>query len=203
MSVTGIVRVGCPACGRDRDCKLVQSINSATDADAKQKLLAGTINVLACDCGARTQLAARLVYRDPDRDYTCQVVPDGKMDEAVALFDAVGMTGTRRLVPSQNALVEKIRILDAGLEDWAIEMTKVLLLASLGGPALEHVLLFDRIADGVIHWLRFDEQGVPTRMASTLATYEKLAAPPPRPGEVRIDRVWALLAVEAMIASVN
>lgn len=206
MSVTGIVRVTCPACGLDRDCKLVQSINAATDRDAKERLLTGEINVLACDCGARTQLAARLVFRDPDHDYTCQVVPDGKMDEAAALFEAAGMTGTRRLVPSQNALVEKVRILDAGLADWALEMTKVLLLASVGGTALEEVLLFERVEAGVIHWVRFDEHAVAVRTASTLAAYDRLAtreASRPAGRELRIDRAWALAAVEEMIASAN
>lgn len=203
MSVTGIVRVTCPACGQGRDCKLVQSINSATDGEAKQRLLAGDLNVLACECGARTQLAARLVYRDPDRDYTCQVVPDGKMAEALALFDAAGMTGTRRLVPSQNALVEKVRILDAGLDDWRLEMSKVLLLASLGGLALEHVLLFERVDGDIIHWLRIDDRGSAIRTASSLAVHAKVAAPPPNRADVRIDRAWAIAAVEAMIQSQN
>ena len=202
VSITGIVRVTCPACSRDRDCKLVQSINAVTDADAKQRLLAGTLNVLACDCGARTQLAVRVVYRDPERDYTCQVVPDGKMAEAAVLFEAVGMTGTRRLVPSQNALVEKVRILDAGLDDRTIEMMKVLLLASLGGAALEQVLLFDTVDAGLVHWLRFEPGGV-TRTASALAALEKLAPRRGEPSELQIDRAWAIAAVEAMIHGGN
>jgi hypothetical protein len=206
VSVTGIVRVACPACSRERDCTLVQSINTATDREAVQRLLAGDINVLACDCGARTQLAARLVFRDPERDYTCQVVPDGKMAEAAALFEVAGLTGTRRLVPSQNALVEKVRMLEAGLADWALEMTKVLLLASVGGTALEDVLLFEGADGGVIHWLRFAAHAEPSRTASALGAYEKLAtrdASRPRRDELRIDRAWAIAAVEAMITSGN
>ena len=202
VSVTGIVKVTCPACGRMRDCKLVQSINSAAEPEAKAKLLAGELNVLACDCGARTQLAAKLVYRDPDRDFTAQVVPDGSLAEAAAMFDAAGMTGTRRVVPSQNALVEKIRILDAGLEDWKLEMVKTLLLASLGGLALEEVLLFERVEAGAIHWLRFGPDGL-IRTASTLAQYAKLGGAPPHARELQIDRAWAIAAVDRMIHSAN
>jgi hypothetical protein len=81
-------------------------------------------------------------------------------------------------------------------------MTKELLLASLGGLALEQVLLFERLEADVIHWLRFDAQGA-TRTASARAAYDKLVAPPPKRGEVRIDRAWAIAAVEAMIQSQN
>ena len=47
MGVVGVVHVECPGCGRAQDVTLVQSINTRTDADAKQRLLAGELNVLA------------------------------------------------------------------------------------------------------------------------------------------------------------
>lgn len=200
MSVTGIVKVSCPACGRSHEAKLVQSVDARTDAEAKAKLLAGELNVLACACGARTQLAARLVYLD--RELTIQVVPDGKLAEAAAMFEAAGMTGTRRLVPSQNALVEKVKIADAGLEDWKVEMVKVLLLASLGGLALEEILLFDSASADRIEWLRFTPDGI-VRMASARAQYDKLSALPPAAKDLQIDRAWAIAAVERMIQSAN
>ena len=202
MSVTGIVKVTCPACGRTRDAKLVQSINAQTDAEAKAKLLAGELNVLACECGARTQLMARLVYRDAERELTIQVVPDGKLAEAAALFEAAGMPGTRRLVPSQNALVEKVKIAGAGLEDWRLEMVKVLLLASLGGLALEEILLFEAADADTISWLRFAPEGI-VKVASARAQYDKLVAPPPKARDLEIDRAWAIAAVERMIQSAN
>lgn len=200
MSVTGIVKVTCPACGRTRDAKLVQSVDARTEADAKAKLLAGELNVLACECGARTQLLARLVYLD--RELTIQVVPDGKLGEAAAMFEAAGMTGTRRLVPSQNALVEKVKIADAGLEDWRLEMVKVLLLASLGGLALEEILLFDSADASTISWIRFSPDGL-VKMASARAQYDKLSAEPPKAKDYEIDRAWAIAAVERMIQSAN
>lgn len=209
MVVRGTARVTCPACGKQREGELVQSISTQTNPKDKQRLLDAELNVLACSCGKRTQLAANLLFHDPDAHYYCQVVPGGEqaMDEAAAAFAASGVSGTLRLVPSQNALVEKVKLLDAGLEDWAAEMTKVLLLASIG--ELDRVLLFDSIDRdaGLLRWVLFDEEGrAPESVSSPLAAYEKVAAreaSKPAATELRIDRAWAIEAVKRMVAAAN
>lgn len=209
MTVRGTAKVTCPACGKQQDTELVQSINTALNAKDKERLLAGELNVLACSCGKRTQLAANVLYHDPVAHYFCQVVPGDEraMAEAAAAFAASGVSGTLRLVPSQNALVEKVKLLDAGLEDWAIEMTKVLLLASIG--ELDRVLLFDTVDRdaGLLRWVIFDEEGrTPKPVSSPLAAYEKVAARTqgkPTAAELRIDRLWAVEAVQQMVTQAN
>jgi len=209
MVIRGSAQVTCPACGAKHDAELVQSINTQTNPKDKQRLLDGELNVLQCTCGKRTQLAANVLFHDPDAHYYCQVVPGGDkaMDEAAAAFAAAGVSGTLRLVPSLNALVEKVKLLDAGLEDWAIEMTKVLLLASIN--EIDRVLLFsaiDRDA-GVLRWVIFDEEGrTPEAVSSPLAAYEKLVTRTqsrPAPTELRIDRAWAVEMVKRMVAAAN
>jgi hypothetical protein len=111
----------------------------------------------------------------------------------------------QRLVPSLNALVEKVKLLDAGLEDWAIEMAKVLLLASREDRDLERVLLFDGIDGAIIRWVLFEPDGARI-VASPIGAYAKLAARTqgrPAPLELRIDRAWAIDAVRTMIADAN
>jgi hypothetical protein len=207
MSVTGTISVACPGCGAAHECRLVQSINARTAPDDKKKLLAGELNVLACACGRRFQLAATVVFHDPDADVLYQVVPDeAEMTKAEELMRAVGGTGARRLLPSLNALVEKVKLLDAGLDDRAIEMTKVLLLASRPQPDLDLVLLFEAVEReaGVIQWLLFDpESDAPVQLASPLASYERLVERAKRETAMRIDRAWAVDAVKAMIADAN
>jgi hypothetical protein len=202
VKITGTTRVTCPACGRERDVSLVQSINTQDDPEARQQLLAGELNVLACDCGRRTQLVCELLYYDPIGELTIYVSPQsGKGEHA---FDAVGAHGTQRLVPSPNALVEKVKIADAGLEDWVIEMVKVLLLASLPEPDLDRVLLFDRLEDDRIHWVLFGTDAA--RCASPMAAYHRLAARTqarPKPTERRVDRLWAVEAVQQMMKGGN
>ena len=205
MKITGTARVTCPGCGLPHEVKLVQSINAQDEPEAKQQLLAGELDVLACECGRRTQLVAEVLYADPIGAFFCQVAPDdASMAKGEAAFAAAGVPGTQRLVPSLNALVEKIKIHDAGLEDWVIEMVKVLLLASLPSPDLDAVLLFDRAEGETLRWVMFD--GEPRAMASPLAAYTRLAARTnarPKAGELRIDRAWAVTAVQHMMRNGN
>ena len=209
MAILGTVRVQCPGCDLERDCQLVQSINTRKDPDAKRRLLDGTLNMLVCACGRRSQLASIVVFHDPDADYLCQVCPggDAAMEDAARIMLAAGGTGTQRLVPSLNALVEKVKLVDAGLDDWAIEMAKVLLLAASEPPDLDRVLLFDRVdrAQQLIHWVRFGTRAS-REAVSPLAAYTKLAARTnarPARSELRIDRAWAVEAVRVMIAGAN
>jgi hypothetical protein len=208
VSITGTVRVRCPACAREQDVQLVQAVNAAKDVAVKKRLLAGELNVLECECGKRTPLAANVVFHDPAKDLFIRVVPGGDdkaMAEAAAQFRAAGVTGVQRLVPSLNALIEKVKIFDAGLEDWAIEMTKVLLLSTTG--TLDVVLLFAIADEHVLRWVRFDAYGrSPEPVASPRDAYERIAsreASRPAPDEYQIDRAWAVEAVRAMIAASN
>jgi len=209
VTIKGTVFVRCPGCGAEHEAELVQSLNARLEPELVQRLVRGELGVLACACGKRTQLAATLLYHDPDRDYFCQVCPGGEaaMAKGAEAFATIGAVGTRRLVPSQNALIEKVKLLEAGLADWAIEMIKVLLLASLGETdALDRVLLFDRIEDDRILWALFDGEGrSPRVVASPLAAYHRVIAssPPPAASELRVDRAWAVAAVQAMIAAGN
>jgi hypothetical protein len=210
VTIVGTAQVRCPSCGTVQDAELVQSINTQKNPSLVERLLAGELNVLACTCGKRTQLSANVVFHDPAADFLCQVCPGGEeaMAQAAAAFRASGATGPQRIVPTLNALVEKAKLLEAGLEDWAIEMTKVLLLASLGNE-LDRVLLFSSIdrGAGVIHWVLFDEDGGrPELMTSPARAYDKLAARTnarPAHGELRIDRAWAVEAVREMISNAN
>ena len=201
MVIRGTTRVKCPACGTEQDAQLVQTIDPRENPDDKTKLLAGELNVLACKCGKVTQLASNVVYKQDA--YTCQVVPGGEqaMAEAAAAFTASGIAGRRRLVPSLNALVEKVKLLDAGLDDRAVEMAKVLLLATVG--ELDRVLLFDAREGELINWVMFDEDGEPEAVSSAATQVEKLAERPMKDDELRVDRAWAVEAVKAMVTGAN
>lgn len=224
MKITGTVSVACPVCGAVAQHAVVQTVNPHADPDNAAKLLRGELNVATCACGKRTQLAADFVYSDPEAQIVLHACPDGEaaMQRAEAAFaSSYGAPGpgqgvqrdveriVQRIVPSMNALVEKVKIAQAGLHDWAVEMLKVLLLASLAIDDDDRVLLFshlDRDAEA-IRWLLFDPFGEsPSSMSSPLSSYERLLATAgagPTPGQRRIDRAWAIEAVRAMIASGN
>jgi hypothetical protein len=203
MIIRGTTRIACPACGTERDCQLVQTIDPRENPADKQRLLDGELNVLACEhCGKRTQLAAQLLYQDRDAGFYAQVCPGGEaaLDAGAVAFAASGVSGTLRVVPTQNALVEKIKLVDAGLADWAVELVKVLLLATIG--ELGRVLLFDALDEDVLRWLMFDEDGRVERLSSPKSNYDRLATRTP-PRELQIDRAWAIAAAQQMLESAN
>ncbi len=219
MSLVGKIRVTCPGCGTSHDCELVQSINTDRSPALRERLLAGEINMLTCECGRRVQLAGNLLFHDPGAHYLCQVCPGGEeadrgpadqsgktIDQAAAAFRASGATGTLRLVPSQNALIEKVKILDAGLDDWAVELVKVLLLASLEIADLDRIVLFDRVDGDQLRWVMF-EDGAPVTFSSPKVAYENLrrerATARPSTDELQIDRRWAVEALRKILREPN
>lgn len=227
MKITGTVSVACPVCGVVAEHELVQTVNPREDPESKERLLRGELNVAVCECGKRTQLAGNLVFHDPEAGILCHVCPDGEaaMQRAEAAFEAAfagaaaaaGPAGSsperprgmQRIVPSVNALVEKLKIAEAGLEDWAIEMMKVLLLASIPIDDDDRVMLFSRLdaEEQKLWWLLFDAHGEnPAAMPSPLGGYHRLVAScggGPQPSQRRIDRAWAIEAVRQMIAAGN
>jgi hypothetical protein len=182
----------------------VQSINTRQNPEIKARLLAGDLNMLDCTaCSKRTLLSATLLYHDPDREYFCQACPGGEpaMTAGAAAFTAIGAVGTRRLVPSQNALVEKVKLLEAGLDDRVIEVLKVILLAA-DNDDLNSILLFDQVDRdaGLLRWILLRPERA---LASPLAAYDKLALTLKPTDDLRIDRAWALEAARAMMTNAN
>lgn len=207
MSVTGTIEVACPGCGLSQDVRLVQSINAVTQPEDKASLVAGDLNTLVCACGRRAVLESTVLFHDPTADIYVQVVPggEGAMKVAARVMLGVGATGPKRLVPSLNALVEKVKLLDAGLADGPIEVAKLLLLAALDPNELDRPLLFDRSDGEVLWWVLYDGAR-PEAKQSLRAVYDKLAASPavqPARDELRVDRAWAVTAFERMVAAGN
>ena len=199
MIISGTIRVACPACALEADVPITQSINAREKPELKARLLTGDFNLLACErCGKRTQLETSLSFHDPDREYFCVATPGNDALGEAALGE-VGNIGTRRLVPSKNALVEKVKILDADLDDRVVEVLKVLLLASRGDD-INSVLLFERADDTTLTWLLLDDKQI---LSSPRSAYAKLASTLKPSDDLRIDRAWAVEAARAMMASAN
>lgn len=206
MSLVSKTQVKCPSCGRESDVELVRSINTEVAPTLKANLLDGSLNVLACECGKRTLLAADLLFHDPKAQYYCQVVAAGEtaMSKAAKAFAESGVAGTLRLVPSLNGLVEKVKMLESGLEDWALEMVKVLLLVSSGITELNTVVLFEAKDGELFKWLLFDEGGQsPQLLTSPMAPYTRVlqqwSQVKPPPETLRIDRAWAVDALKKVM----
>ncbi len=76
MSVKESVEAKCPACGEESSTTVWRSMNVTQDPDAKELLLAGTVNVFQCPkCGYESMLDIDFLYHDMERKFCVQYYP--------------------------------------------------------------------------------------------------------------------------------
>ena len=133
MSATSII---CNKCGKTFEVEAVASINSEREPELKEQLLNGSLFLRECPhCGARNLAKWPLLYHDPSEKVMIwlsdgSVDTEARMKAAVAGEDFAGYNG--RIVDTPGALLEKVKIFDAGLDDLALEMAKFITRQELG-----------------------------------------------------------------------
>lgn len=146
MSDLKQANINCGECGKSFDTEYWASVNVSTNPELKEALLKQKLNVVTCPaCGHGGSLEVDLLYHDMTEKLWVQVVlsgdPGSMIEEQNAAFEQMqGMVGEeignamnteykRRVVPSYSHLFEKIWINDAGLDDRAVELLKLILVA--------------------------------------------------------------------------
>ena len=117
--------IRCPKCGLSQEMCVWRSVNLTTDPDLKAKLLDGTLMRFHCQgCRHSGKIESDLLYHDMEKDLAVWLkYPDENgsfyIDPAAAsLGNIFGETYVRRIVPSYEELIEKIKISDAGFNDF-------------------------------------------------------------------------------------
>ena len=133
--------IKCPNCAREAEFKTWSSLNVTLDPLEKKRLISRELFQFKCPgCSTVTDIVYPMLYHDmtghqmifliPDApDGTPQPPPRGFEASVLAAMAAEGYRF--RIVGSQNDLVEKILIFDAGLEDGPMEMVKLALRDNL------------------------------------------------------------------------
>ena len=142
MSLNTQQSIKCPSCGQLQNMTVWDSITVKDSADLKKDLLSGKVNIFKCgSCSHSGLVPSPMLYHDEDRKLMMSFAPCN--DEALKkrLFDNVCETSKAsneldkyeeynfRFVSEYNSLLEKILIFDAGLNDKAIEVIKLLILS--------------------------------------------------------------------------
>ena len=129
----------CPNCGKAFEVEAVAAINTERDPELKERLLSGELFLRECPhCGARTLAKFPLLYHDPAEKLMIWLSDgsadtEARMQAAVTGNDFEGYTG--RIVDTPGALIEKVKIFDAGLDDLSLEMAKFVTRQELGKDA--------------------------------------------------------------------
>jgi hypothetical protein len=159
MSTTRAYPIACPKCRHAIEAQLHESINTRDDPGLREALLANRVNAVACPgCGFAFRVDKPLFYHDPGRGFLIHWLPLGSATAEEGERQFGEMTGElARLAPAGVALpslhlvftraelVERIFLLEAGLDERLVEYVKHLVFSKNAGrldPARK-TLLFD------------------------------------------------------------
>ena len=125
--------VTCPHCGQESKYRLWNSVNTALNPELKQKILSKELFLFQCpECGEKMIVDYGMLYHQTEDKLMIYYVTDDN-----EFTDVVGKLAGRniddrdeeyrcRVVCSSDELAEKIMIFDAGLDDRAVELLKLL-----------------------------------------------------------------------------
>lgn len=142
MSKRRKIMVTCPECGKEAPFVIWDSINTTIHPEMKAAVRDGSAFCFKCpQCGGKAyvdfetlyhQMEDRIMvfYVDEDEaDNTCKLFTNHMEDQSPNNLKMQGYL--MRVVISQNDLLEKLAIFDAGLDDRIIEIAKLLVLATV------------------------------------------------------------------------
>lgn len=197
--------ITCPKCRHQQDFTIWNSVNVDLDSSLKERILSGELTRFTCDqCQHSCEVNYPLLYHDMTRRLMVYFVVGDDTSELSSLPFGAMMKGYQlRTVTSRNELVEKIWIAEAGLDDRAMELFKLSLIAQMEAagndglffagedrtPEGRHVANFAWLTQGSI-------ESITTLMESYTGFAEDIAAilekEPAIAGEwLRIDRDFA------------
>ena len=201
MSLFTPVSVPCPKCETPMSMDAVGSVNADRRPDLRDEILTRDFQRETCsNCGTTFRLAPEFTYLDIARGLWIATLPYpslGTWPEACArameTFDAAygaaaGQTGqeigaglTRRVVFGWSAVKEKIEVLEDGLDDVALELTKIAIVRGGGGgtafgDGVELRFLGFQDDQMLFHWISGMDEEVKGKLALPRAMYDDIAA---------------------------
>lgn len=162
------VKAVCPSCGETSDISVYSGVNVGEEPELKAKVKDGSLFLWECPhCGKTNLASGQTIYHDPEERVMIWLLPKGSVPEdkvrlvEASLAEAAGtLEGyVFRRVEDAGSLIEKVNIVDAGLDDMAVEMCKYVTKMELAGKeggkdVLEAPFKFFRI-DGPDNELTF------------------------------------------------
>lgn len=128
MSKPHITSFTCPNCGQTFEFEQWNVINAVENPEASEKLLHGALFHQTCPhCGKQLHIVYTCLYTNHDKKFVISLQPQRDQPAATPLMPHY----TMRLEHTLADFVERARILDAGLDDMALEMLRMVLLAQI------------------------------------------------------------------------
>lgn len=190
MSAQKTYSIRCPRCGQAQKTELYESINVAQQPELKTALFENRLNRVHCEaCEASFRVDKPLLYHDPDRGLLVQWLPDRAvprenlfdefdrtLEELRAALPAGAAMPCVRLVFTRSELVERIFLLEAGLEERVVEYIKYAIYTANPEriPPRQKQLLLN-VQDSTAEELLFAVQDVETLLLEEVLRYPRAA----------------------------
>ena len=132
MSKISSKPITCPSCNYKGEFKMYESVNVSLDPSLREKVLSGKIFEWICPkCGENLSIRYNLLYHDMDKSFQVYYSPQNCSGINKMINDMLtkypGMRKICRTTDTLNGLIEKIYIFESGLNDIAIELSKVIM----------------------------------------------------------------------------
>jgi hypothetical protein len=133
MSLPTPATISCPRCKRACTAVIWNTVNVTVDPALRQRVMDSSINTVTCaNCKQKINVDTDLLYHDMDHTFLIWLVqPDRPVPFSLpdSFLKSMSQWQSHRLrfVSSHHQLVEKIKIFEAGLNDFLIEAMKFVL----------------------------------------------------------------------------
>lgn len=180
--------IQCPRCQAAQEVELYESINVKESPALKQALLANRLNAVTCPgCQFQFRVDKNLLYSDPDRRLLIYWIPatEDRYEQGEDTFSELVQEMTSllprdvrapevHLVFNRTELVERIFLLEAGLDVRTIEYIKYSIYTRNTGKLdpVNKILLFNA-QDSTADHLCFVIQDAATRKFEAMLQYER------------------------------
>lgn len=139
MSKSKTFNIKCPSCGVPQDVELHEAVNVAAEPELKQALLENRLNRIECiDCDTSFRVDMPLLYSDPEHNILIHWIPetgsmskeeiiedfDQSLEQINAMLPADISAPNVRLVLTRVELVERVFMIEAGLNERVMEYVK-------------------------------------------------------------------------------
>lgn len=178
MSVLREDSFTCPHCEEKGPLTVWGSVNVTRDPDARRKLEDLSLFEWECpNCGKVCLVLHPCMYHDMANEFMVWFAPDGEEIQEVEQFAQLDRY-VLRTARTPNEFREKVNILERGLDDRAVEMTKLIVIMQLtrDGADIVDVVFHSIDTKGQFVFVLVHPDGVEQYLRLPPSTYEKLAS---------------------------
>ncbi|MBQ4105880.1 MAG: CpXC domain-containing protein [Clostridia bacterium] len=210
MANVVVKKIPCPKCSETTEAKLYMSINATNEPTLREDVLDEKLFRFRCTaCGHEARLTYPVLYNDMKNRFMIYMIPEidrFQLEDVELEQKYERLHGVRkRLAPDFNSFKEKVFIFESGLDDMAVEITKLVISEMVakkyGIPQVEegYLSMYDREKNTMgftffvgkrkepyVQSARLEIYGKAVTIVSEMAIKDKKLT-----GFTKIDREWA------------